>query len=205
MEILFFLVILIFSIIIHEVSHGYVAEMLGDKTARLAGRLTLNPAPHIDPLGSILVPAVMLFGSAGQFAFGWAKPVPFNPYNLRNVRWGTLAVSIAGVAANLLIAIIFGLLIRFHQEFGITSLSFLQIIATIVQLNLVLVIFNMIPVPPLDGAKVLFTLLPQRFQYIHDFLERNWMIFIVFVIILAHYIIWPITTFLFGVITGLNM
>ena len=202
MEILFFLVILIFSIIIHEVSHGYVAEMLGDKTARLAGRLTLNPAPHIDPIGSILVPAVMLLGSAGQFAFGWAKPVPFNPYNLRNVRWGTLAVSIAGVVANLLIAIIFGLLIRFHQEFGITSFSFLQIIATIVQLNLVLAVFNMIPVPPLDGAKVLFTLLPQRFQYIHDYMERNWIVFIIMVLVLAQFIIWPIVSVLFKVITG---
>lgn len=202
MEILFFLIILIFSIIIHEVSHGYVAEMLGDKTARLAGRLTLNPAPHIDPLGSILVPAVMLLGSSGQFAFGWAKPVPFNPYNLRNVRWGTLAVSIAGVAANLLIAIIFGLLIRFHQEFGITSFSFLQIIATIVQLNLVLAVFNMIPVPPLDGAKVLFTLLPERFQYIHDYMERNWIVFILMVLVLAQFIIWPIVKVLFGLITG---
>ena len=178
-EILFFLIILIFSIIIHEVAHGYVAEMLGDSTARLAGRLTLNPVPHIDPLGSVLVPAMLLFSTAGQFAFGWAKPVPYNPYNLRNFKWGTFAVSIAGVAVNLLIAIVFGLLLRFHAEFGIDSSAFLQIIATIVQLNLILAVFNMIPVPPLDGAKVLFTLLPQRFQYIHDFMEQNWIIFII--------------------------
>lgn len=202
MEILFFLIILIFSIIIHEIAHGYVAEMLGDPTARLAGRLTLNPAPHIDPVGSVIVPATMLLGSGGNFAFGWAKPVPYNPDNLRNYRWGTFAVSIAGVAINLLIAIIFGLMLRFHAELGITSDSFLVIITTIVQLNLVLAVFNLLPFPPLDGAKVLFMLLPQRFHYIHDFMEQNWIIFILFAIVLAHFIIWPITSFLFSVIVG---
>ncbi len=204
-EILFFLVILIFSIIIHEIAHGYVAEMLGDKTARLAGRLTLNPVPHIDPVGSILVPAVMLFGSTAvghPFAFGWAKPVPYNPHNLRNLKWGTIAVASAGVLANLFIAIIFGLMLRYSAELGIVSVPFLEILATIVTLNLVLMVFNLIPFPPLDGAKVLFALLPIRFQYIHDYLERNWLIFIVFVLFFAQYIIWPVTSFLFGVITG---
>ncbi len=204
-ETLFFLVILIFSIIIHEIAHGYMAEWFGDPTARLAGRLTLNPIPHIDPLGSIILPALMLFGSGGTFAFGWAKPVPYNPYNLRSFKWGTVLVGLAGVLANLLIATIFGLMIRFHAELGIVPGPFVEMLSIIVFLNIVLAVFNTIPFPPLDGAKVLFAFLPQRFQYIHDYLEQNWLIFIVFIIFFAKYIIWPISSFLFGLITGVGI
>jgi Zn-dependent protease len=152
METLFFLIILIFSIIIHEIAHGYMAEWFGDPTARLAGRLTLNPVPHIDPLGSIILPALMLFGSGGTFAFGWAKPVPYNPYNLRNFKWGTIWVGLAGVLANLALATIFGLMLRYSMELGITDMQFAKMLATIVYLNIVLAVFNMIPFPPLDGA-----------------------------------------------------
>lgn len=204
MDILFFLVILIFSIIIHEIAHGYVAEMFGDPTARLAGRLTLNPVPHIDPLGSIILPAIMLLGSSGSFAFGWAKPVPYNPYNLRNFKWGTVLVGAAGAIVNLLVAIIFGLMLRYADVLGIVAGPFAQMLATIVYLNIILAVFNMIPVPPLDGAKVLFALLPFRFQKIHDYLEQNWLIFIVFVIFFAQYIISPVSSFLFKVITGMG-
>ncbi len=204
-ETLFFLVILIFSIIIHEIAHGYMAEWFGDPTARLAGRLTLNPVPHIDPLGSIIVPALMLFGSGGSFAFGWAKPVPYNPYNLSNFKWGTVLVGLAGVLANLTLAVIFGLMLRFNTELGISPGPFAEMLATIVFLNIVLAVFNMIPFPPLDGAKVLFAFLPVRFQYIHDYLEQNWLIFIVFVIFFARYIIWPISSFIFSMITGVGL
>src|SRR3989338_6814886 len=117
-----FIIILILSVIIHEVSHGYVANMLGDPTAKLAGRLTLNPISHLDPVGSFLVP-VLMYVSTG-FMFGWAKPVPYNPYNLRNQRWGTALVGVAGVAANFLLAIVFGLTIRFCENFGVPA-SFL--------------------------------------------------------------------------------
>ena len=205
MDILFFLVILIFSIIIHEIAHGYMAEWFGDPTARLAGRLTLNPVPHIDPLGSIILPALMLLGSGGTFAFGLAKPVPYNPYNLRNFKWGTVFVGLAGVLANLLIATIFGLMLRFHTELGIVSGPFSQMLATIVFLNVVLAVFNMIPFPPLDGAKVLWAFLPIRFQYIHDYLEQNWLLFIVFIIFFAQSIISPISSFIFRGITGVGI
>ena len=205
MEIFFFLIILIFSIIIHEIAHGYMAEWFGDPTARLAGRLTLNPVPHIDPLGSIILPALMLFGSGGTFAFGWAKPVPYNPYNLSNFKWGTIAVGLAGVLANLALAVIFGLMLRFNAELGITPGPFAEMLGTIVFLNIVLAVFNMIPFPPLDGAKVLFAFLPVRFQYIHDFLEQNWLFFIIFVIFFAQYIIWPISSFIFMGITGVGL
>ena len=204
-ETLFFLVVLIFSIIIHEVAHGFVAEWFGDPTARLAGRLTLNPIPHIDPLGSIILPALMLFGSGGTFAFGWAKPVPYNPYNLRNFKWGTILVGLAGVFANLLIATIFGLMLRYADILGITVGPFAQMLATIVYLNIVLAVFNMIPFPPLDGSKVLFTLLPYRFQQIHDYLEQNWLLFIVFIVFFAQYIISPISSFIFRTITGVGI
>ena len=199
---IFFLVILIFSIIIHEVAHGYVAEILGDPTARLAGRLTLNPIPHIDLMGSIIVPALMLLGSGGSFAFGWAKPVPYNPYNLRNFKWGTVLVGFAGAFANLFIAVVFGIVLRFHSELGISSVPFLTMVSGIVSLNIVLAVFNLIPFPPLDGARVLFAVLPFRFRYIHDYLERNWFLFLIFVFFFAQYIICPISSLLFRVIVG---
>lgn len=175
--------------------------MFGDPTARLAGRLTLNPIPHIDPLGSIILPVLLLSTGAG-IVLGWAKPVPYNPYNLRSQKWGTVAVGLAGVLTNLLLAVIFGLIIRYSAELGITSQSFLGMLEFIVQINVVLAVFNLIPFPPLDGAKVLFAFLPYRFQYIHDYLEHNWLLFIVFVIFFAQYIIAPISTFLLKVIIG---
>lgn len=204
---LFFLLILIFSVIIHEVAHGVMADLLGDPTARLAGRLTLNPVPHIDPLGSIILPTLMLLGStaAGHpFAFGWAKPVPYNPYNLKHFRLGTFLVGIAGVAVNFLIALIFGLMIRYHAELGIVAGSpFYEILGTIIWTNIILGVFNLIPIPPLDGAKVLFSLLPYRFQAVHDMLEQNWILLIIFVLFFSQYIVAPISIALFAFITGL--
>ncbi len=204
MEALFFLVILILSVIIHEIAHGYVAEMWGDPTARLAGRLTLNPIKHIDPLGSVILPALMYFGSSGNFMFGWAKPVPYNPYNLKNLKWGTVAVGLAGVLSNLFIAIIFGLMVRFADVLSIAPGSpFYTILISIVLVNVLLAVFNLIPFPPLDGAKVLFAFLPYRFQYIHDYLEQNWLLFIIFILFFAQYIISPAVSLVFGLIVGM--
>src|SRR3989339_2239992 len=194
----FRILILLFSIIVHEVSHGATAYALGDDTAKNEGRLTLNPLPHIDPVGTILLPLFI--------GFGWAKPVPYNPYNLRNQKWGTVLVGAAGALANLFIALVFGLMIRFHAELGIIpGTPFFEILGTITFLNIILAVFNMIPFPPLDGAKVLFSVLPYRFQQIHDYLEHNWLLFIVFVFFFAQYIIQPISSFLLRAITGFGI
>src|SRR5271154_4896319 len=147
------LVILILSIIAHEVAHGYAANSLGDPTARLAGRLTLNPIPHIDLMGSIVIPALLIF-TQSPILFGWAKPVPYNPYNLRNQRWGETIVAVAGSATNLLLALIFGLIVRFGLSIGFNQ-SALSLAATIAFVNLFLGLFNLIPFPPLDGFAAL--------------------------------------------------
>ncbi|OIO31653.1 MAG: site-2 protease family protein [Candidatus Yonathbacteria bacterium CG_4_10_14_3_um_filter_47_65] len=194
-----FIVILIFSVIAHEISHGYVAHMLGDPTAKLAGRLTLDPRKHLDPLGSFIVPALMYFGTG--MMFGWAKPVPYNPYNLRNQRWGTALVGAAGAGANLLIALVLGTLIRFGGALEIPG-SFLQFMGIIVALNLLLAVFNLIPIPPLDGSKVLFAFLPLRFDHIREFLERYALFFLLLVIFFGVDFIHPIIGFLYTLITG---
>ena len=148
------IIILVMSVVIHELSHGYMAEMLGDPTPRLQGRLTLNPLKHLDWFGSVIVPVITSFAG---LTFGWAKPIQWNPYNVKNKRWGEFLISIAGPGSNLLIALIFGFIVRF---FG-TSLpgSFVQISLFIVSINIVLAVFNMIPLPPLDGSKVLFSMI----------------------------------------------
>ena len=162
-QILFSIIILIFSVIIHEVSHGYAALYLGDVTAKYAGRLTLNPIKHIDPVGSIILPLLFAISGSGVI-LGWAKPVPYNPYNLRNKKWGELIVAIAGPASNILIAVIFGLLIRFSGILGLPT-AFVQLSISVVLINLVLAIFNLIPIPPLDGSKVLFAFLPLEINF----------------------------------------
>lgn len=155
----FTLAILIISVIAHEVAHGYAANALGDPTAKLQGRLTLNPIRHIDPIGSLLIPALLVL-TPGGILFGWAKPVPYNPYNLRSQRWGEAIVASAGSLTNLFLAVLFGLLVRFGA--GVLPDSFLELSAAIALVNLFLGIFNLIPFPPMDGFTVLRGLLPYR-------------------------------------------
>lgn len=149
---IFYLIILIISIVIHEMAHGYAALYYGDTTARDAGRLTLNPLKHIDPIGSVIVP-LLLFVTGSPYMVGWAKPVPYNPNSLTNEKRGSLFVAIAGILANLSIVIIFTLIIKLFGQFF--PLYMLQIMALIVLVNLVLALFNLLPVPPLDGSKIL--------------------------------------------------
>ena len=197
------------SIVIHEVAHGYSAYLLGDDTARLNGRLTLNPIKHLDPFGSIILPLLLFISTKGTFLIGWARPVPYNPLNLRKGKWGNVIVSVAGIFANLMIAIIFGLLIRFAPVFGLPILDpmsispFYKISTIIVMLNLVLALFNIIPIPPLDGSKILFSFLPARFRYIENFLERWGMFLLLFFIIFLWGYVFPLVYTVFSLITGL--
>ena len=167
MEVIFIFIILILlcSIVIHEVSHGLMADYLGDPTAKLAGRLTLNPLKHLDPIGSILVPLILIISKVG-IVFGWAKPVPINPFNLRDKVYGQAKVAIAGPLANILVALVFGLMIRFLPFLSSSQIgeNLTIIFSYIVWINLVLAIFNLLPIPPLDGSHILFTFLPERFD-----------------------------------------
>ena len=162
---IFVVVIIIFSAIIHEVMHGYVADSLGDPTARYAGRLTLNPIPHIDMFGSIIMPLLLVFSGSPIF-FGYAKPVPYNPYNLRPGRFSEALVAGAGPFSNLVLALLGGLFIRSNVFVAANDIIFL-----IVVVNTMLFLFNLIPIPPLDGSKVLEALLPRSLAQGY----QNWL------------------------------
>ena len=202
------LIILILSVIAHEVAHGYAANWQDDPTARLAGRLTLNPLPHIDPLGSVIIPALLVI-SGSPILFGWARPVPYNPYNLRNQRWGEVFVALAGIATNLLLAIVFGLLVRFGGALSLPP-GALSIAATISFINLFLALFNLIPFPPLDGFTALRAALPWRFSGWFRAFEANMrgagaFTLIFFLLIFSYVLATPffnLVAWLFGLIAG---
>lgn len=198
---IFQILILIMSVVIHELSHGYAADMLGDPTPRIQGRLTLNPFKHLDLVGSFIVPLATYL--IGGFTFGWAKPVQWNPYNVKDKRTGELLISLAGPASNVLIAIVFGMIIRFSAD--TLSISFLQISAYIVVINLVLAIFNMVPVPPLDGSKVLFSIIPQKYIGIRETMERYSVILFFFLIFFLWGFVEPLVPIVFRLITGLGL
>ncbi|MEK7066328.1 MAG: site-2 protease family protein [Patescibacteria group bacterium] len=196
-EIVIFLAVLIMSVILHEVFHGYVAEMLGDPTAKLSGRLTLNPLSHLDPVGSFLVPFIMII--TGGPVFGWAKPVPYNPYNLRGGKWGPAIVAVAGPLMNLFLAIVFSQIFKYQifSSAGVNSLLFGAIV-----INLSLFVVNMIPVPPIDGSKILFAIIPDRFYFVTETLEKYSLVFILILIMFIDVIIIPAVSLLFGFLTG---
>lgn len=200
MESIFVILILLFSVVIHEVSHGYAALVLGDNTAKYQGRLTLNPVRHLDPVGSLLVPLLGYF--TGGIIIGWAKPVPFNPYNLRNQRWGEGLVAVAGPISNILIAAIFALIIRIASSYGFVSEPFFFLSGYLVFINIILALFNLIPIPPLDGSKILFALLPYRMHALRQGLERYGLIFVlIFVFALWRFFI-PIASSIFTWLVG---
>ncbi len=176
-SIIFSLIVLVFSVVAHEVSHGYMAQYLGDPTARLAGRLTMNPVKHIDPVGSVAVPIATAM-IPGGFVFGWAKPVPYNAYNLRDHVWGEAKVALAGPGTNLGIALIFGILLQVFGDFFSAPVS--AIMNLIVYINVILAVFNLVPIPPLDGSKVLLSALPLRYRYIGDYIERYSLVLLLF-------------------------
>ncbi|MEK7178872.1 MAG: site-2 protease family protein [Patescibacteria group bacterium] len=200
LDFIFAIAVLIMSVIAHEVSHGYAANTLGDPTARLAGRLTLNPLAHLDLVGSFIVPVFTYF--AGGFIFGWAKPVPYDPRNMVNPRWGGAAVAAAGPLANIIIAGAFSILIRMAPSLSLPP-SFVELASTIVFLNLLLACFNLIPLPPLDGSKILFAALPPRLYAVQNFLEQYWFIAIGVLILFVWQFFLPLIFSLFELVTGL--
>lgn len=204
-DLILLLIILIMSAVVHEVSHGLAAFWLGDPTAKYAGRLTLNPLKHLDPWGSFLMPALLLLLSGGRFFFAAAKPVPYNPYNLRDQKYGPAIVGAAGPLSNIFIALIFGIFLRIFITIGIIPSSDVMtllgnlftgggmlgsglngmaiLFLMIIYINILLAFFNLIPIPPLDGSKLLFAFLPiseERKLY----LEQYGLIFIIPIIIL---------------------
>lgn len=180
------IIALIISVIIHEIAHGYAANWLGDPTARLEGRLTLNPVPHLDPLMSVILPGLLIV-TGSPFLFGAAKPVPYNPYNFTNQKWGEAIVAAAGPAANLVIALVFSLIIRSADILSLNH-SFLELAFSIVILNIFLAFFNLVPIPPLDGSKIITKLLPRslamKYEEFRRTLERNAGLGFMFVILL---------------------
>lgn len=191
------LAILVVSIIAHEVAHGIAALWQGDPTAKHAGRLTLNPIPHIDPIGSVAVPLLCSIVSPG-FMFGWAKPVPINPYNFRSQRWGEALVAFAGPFTNIAIAIVFTVFFRFF-DFG---LAFTQFAFNAIVINIVLAIFNLIPIPPLDGSKMLFSVLPQRYYRFKTWVEQKGFIISLVIVLFAWQFLAPFALSIVRVLIG---
>lgn len=198
-QVIFQLIILLFSVVIHEVSHGTVANYLGDPTAKNEGRLTLNPLAHLDLWGSFLVP--LFLALAGFTPFGWAKPVPYNPYNLRDQKKGPAMIGLAGPLSNLAIAVMFGMTMRIFLFFGINS-PMIDLFAVIVYINIFLAIFNLFPIPPLDGSKLLFALLPAKYEYVQKAMEENFLILVMIFFLFGVNFIVPVVNFLFNIIVG---
>lgn len=201
-----YIIILVFSVVLHEVAHGWMADRLGDPTARYAGRLTLNPIPHIDPFWSILIPASLIFANS-PVVIGAAKPVPYNPHNLPG-RWGEALVALAGPATNIGLAIVFGVFMRLGLGMG--DADIMHVLYMIISTNVLLAVFNLVPIPPLDGSKIASALLPHDaalfYERIRMQLEQNVLLgmaaLVGFILVLGtpfHYLVVGITRVIAGV------
>lgn len=200
MDFLLSIIILIGSVIIHEVSHGFAAFCLGDPTAKQLGRLSLNPIRHLDPVGSLVVPILAYF--TGGFIFGWAKPIPYDPRNIRQP-WGEVVIALAGPLSNIALALLFGLILRFGMSTEVLSLILINVFTTIVFVNLILAIFNLMPIPPLDGSKILYYLMGPKEYQTRIFLEKYGIIFLLFFIFFLWKYVIPVVVFFFSLITGI--
>ncbi len=207
MEYIFLIIVLIFSIVVHEVSHGAMAYYLGDPTAKYAGRLTLNPLKHLDPIGSVVVPIFLILMTkltGGGIIFGWAKPVPINPYNFRDQKYGEAKVALAGPGANLVIALIFGLSLRFLPVIYTLPGVYLMF-SYIVYINILLAVFNLLPIPPLDGSHILFTFLPLKAENVKVFLNQFGIFILLFIIFFFFPWIVLIINWIFSLIVGVPL
>jgi len=189
---LFLYIIIIFSAVFHEFMHGRMADYLGDPTAKNLGRLTLNPLKHMDLLGTVIIPLFLLFTMGGFI--GWAKPVPYNPYNLRDRKYGSAKVGVAGPAANVILALMFGILLRFLPLNDLMSVTF----SWIVFINIFLALFNLIPIPPLDGSKLLMDLVPSSIRALSKLSYMG----IFLALIIATTVLHPIASFIYNLIVG---
>lgn len=201
MDFIFIIAILIMSVVIHEVAHGYAALSLGDPTAKYEGRLTLNPIKHLDLVGSIFIP--LLGYMLGGFIIGWARPVPFNPYNLNPKKWGLpvgageAIVAAAGPVSNIVLAIVFGFMFRW---IGVVEIA--PILSFVVLINLTLAFFNLVPVPPLDGSKILFAILPLKMNHVRRGLEQYGFFLVIMFVAFFWQFLSPVILKMFGYITG---
>lgn len=198
---IFIIALLVESIVLHEMAHGYVALLFGDKTAKHQGRLTLNPIPHIDPVWTIIIPIAAYILSKGTFIIGGARPVPVNPFNYRRPVLGDICVSVAGVAVNFLIAVMMILLINIVQFIfgGPQAILAVRVLLNVALLNIVLAMFNLIPIPPLDGSHLFKYLLPQELRSSYDNLGRTGVGFIILIVLINIPGVWNIFSMvLFG-------
>ena len=218
MEYIFLVPIILMSIIIHEVSHGYAAYLLGDDTAYRAGRLSFNPIKHIDKFGTIFLPLMLLLVTRGGLAFGYAKPVPINPHNFKDYKKDTALTAAAGPASNFIIAIIFSLIFRFimskidpYAPVSQTVIFFVRLLQTTIMINLLLGLFNLIPFPPLDGSKVLGAFLSDELYFKYTAQERKGMMIFMTMMLVSYVfklniigsIIFPPLKFIMKILTGI--
>ena len=193
------------AITVHEAAHGYAAKHFGDKTAYFLGRITLNPIKHIDPIGTVVIPGMLLLLSA-PFLFGWAKPVPVNFSNLNNPKKDMMWVALAGPASNLLMAIIWAIILGLFKSSGASYALFIIGMAQVgIMINLVLMLLNLLPIPPLDGGRMAVSLLPSPWSYKLASLERYGMFILIFLIVsgLLSAILLPLLRFFQGTLIGI--
>ena len=195
-NILFLYIVIVLSAVFHEYAHAYMAFRLGDRTAFHAGRLTLNPFVHLDLFGTVILPLLLLF-SSGAF-IGWAKPVPYNPHALSDQKRGTLKVAIAGPLSNIAIAVVLAFIIRIGPGMGFDELV-IGLLGFVVYVNLFLALFNLIPIPPLDGSKILGDLFPQAAMAF----GRMGMFGLLIALFIGMFLLSPIVSFIFSVLTGI--